>query len=198
MDGGVRLTRWAIALDGVVHSARPLSAEAVCHAYDALRQDPEAEAAILFRLLRQAFPLRWSALWKGDVTRRILASPERYALLATFLKIAPDRVIPEREQDDWDRLEAMQRGEEEPGPEISLETICRLVEAHFGSSWYFNPDRWPTWDGYAPLDVVWRAWETLRRVRAFDRVNLVRAISMTKSEKSQQLYSNDLAEALHG
>jgi hypothetical protein len=194
---------WTLTLGGTAYRGRPLSAEAVWRTQQELFQagkDEAAGTAALERLMRLAFPLRWRYLWVGDPVRKFLRHPGRNALLVGFLKIPPEKVEPVREPDEWDRLEAMQRVEDDPGsPKVTLAMVCRLTEAAMGAGWYWNPGRWPTWDGYAPYDVVWRAWTTMQQARAFERLNMVRAIGITRAgEKAQAIYDSDVREALGG
>lgn len=194
--------KWELTLGGVVRTGRPLSAEAVRVAYRDLVQG-EDEDGVLFRLLRKSFPLRWASLWDGDPVRLFLKHPHRMVLLKVLLTVPVEKVAPvldKSEQDkEWDRIEAMQTIEETPGPVVTLDTVCRVTEAALGADWYFNRDRWATWDGYAPYDVVWRAWQTLKMVRAFDRMNMVRAIGITKAgPQAESLYDKVVTEALGG
>ena len=193
--------RWTLTLDGAEYVGRPLSAEAVRITHRDLGgvKDRAGETAVLGRLMRKAFPLRWVFLWSGDPVRLFLRHPQRNALLAAFLTVPSEVVEPPREPDEWDKLEAMQRVEDVGGPQVTLDTVCRVTEQGMGSGWYYNPERWPTWDGYAPYDVVWRAWTTIRQVRAFDRLGMMRAIGVSKAgDKAAALYDADVREALGG
>lgn len=68
-----------------------------------------------------------------------------------------------------------------------------------GPGWYFNRDRWATWDGYAPYDVVWDEWRTVMQVRALDRLNLIRATATTQSaEQASAMIAADVKEATGG
>jgi hypothetical protein len=193
---------WTLTLGGTVYRGRPLSAEAVRRAQRALEQagtDVAAGTAVLERLMRLAFPLQWRFLWIGDPVRRWARHPGRQHLLKAFLTIPAVKTEPVREPDEWDRLEAAQRVEDVGGPAVTLDTVCRLTEAAMGAGWYWNPARWDTWDGYAPYDVVWRAWTTMQQARAFERLNQVRAIGITQAgEKAQAIYDADVREALGG
>ena len=83
-------------------------------------------------------------------------------------------------------------------PAVSFDTVCRHVEVTLGASWYFNPARWGTWDGFAPYAAVWDAWRTLAMSRAMLRLSLVRAISPTKAgERAGAILEADVKEALH-
>ena len=196
--------RWTLTLGGVEYVGRPLSAEAVRVALAEVTRagtDDAAGMRALERLLRKSFPLSWRWLWVGDPVRKWLRHPGRNQLLTGFLTIPTEKVEPTREPDEWDRLEAMQTVKDPNGggQTVTLDTVCRLTELTMGAAWYWNPARWPTWDGYAPYDVVWRAWRTIQQERAFQRLNQVRAISITQAgEKAQAIYDADAREALGG
>jgi hypothetical protein len=69
-----------------------------------------------------------------------------------------------------------------------------------GPGWYFNRERWATWDGYAPYDVVWRAWKTLGMARAMDRIVLTKATrdAPAPAESLMPILDALLKEALGG
>ena len=46
-------------------------------------------------------------------------------------------------------------------------------------------DAWDTVDGYAPLDEVHRAWETMRMVRAWNRLDMMKAVSVTSDNNAR-------------
>lgn len=79
---------------------------------------------------------------------------------------------------------------------MTFPAIARLVEREYGAAWWFNPARWETLDGFAPYLAVWEAWETMRRARAWERLSLVRAISVARAgEAGQRAIDTDLREA---
>lgn len=162
--------------------------------------DPSRGEEALRRLLRLAFPLRWRNLWAGDPVRLVLRSPLRDALVAELVRLPPVTVV-RSEPDEWDRLRALHQDTEEvvPGLTVTLDLVCRLTEVVMGATWYYAPARWATADGYAPLDEVWRAWETVQRARAFERLNVIRAIAVTRAgERASTLYEDDVREVFGG
>lgn len=191
---------WAVTLGGVVYPGRPLSGEAVRRFYRDMAstgEDQAAQDALLLRLMRKMYPLRWRNLWDGDPARRFVRDPLRVLKLAQLLVVPDDR--PKRPMDEWDKLEAMQRVEDPDGPKVTLETVCGLAEVVLGAGWYHDPRRWPTVDGFAPYDEVWRAWRVIQQARAWDRMNMVRAIGITKAgDKAQAMFDSDVREALGG
>lgn len=79
---------------------------------------------------------------------------------------------------------------------MTFPAVARLVEREYGAAWWYNPARWDTLDGFAPYGAVWEAWETMRRAKALDRLNLVRAIGTSRAgERAQRLLDSDVKEA---
>lgn len=189
--------KWQITVSGETYQGLPLSGEAVRRWLRMLQDEPEHRA--LEWLLRRSFPLSWRNLWRGDPVRLVVRDPRRAILLQQFLTI-PKVIEEPRVKDEWDL--ARERNLDpvrEEGPRVTLDRVCRITEAVMGPGWYWNRERWATWDGYAPYDEVWRAWETLRMTQALERLNLVRAIGITKAgDKAHGLYEADVREALGG
>jgi hypothetical protein len=73
---------------GRIYAARPVSAELVIATRPALASETRASRlAALRRLLRAAFPWRWSMLWRGDPVRvflRLDAATQQEALRRFF------------------------------------------------------------------------------------------------------------------
>lgn len=71
------------------------------------------------------------------------------------------------------------------------------VERFYGASWYWNPQRWGTVDGYAPWHVVWVAWRAMIALQAQERLSLTRAIrlGMAQGEAAKTGIDEDVAAA---
>jgi len=79
---------------------------------------------------------------------------------------------------------------------VTFPAIAALVEREYGAGWWYCPARWDTLDGFAPYAEVWRAWGTMVRARAWDRLNLVRAMGTSRAgDRAQRLLDADLREA---
>lgn len=61
---------------------------------------------------------------------------------------------------------------------MPLGLACAQCEAFYGASWYFDPRRWPTTDGYVPFAVLWDAWRTMQSVAAWQRLQITHAVAM--------------------
>ena len=110
------------------------------------------------RLLRAAFP-RPRFGWR-DPVRAIVTLPIeiRQAIIARLMRVPHDAPLP----DDTDPLaatRAWQRAAVRPavsnGPRPTLLLAAQACRATFGESWYYDPSRWQTTDGYVPHDVAW-------------------------------------------
>lgn len=61
---------------------------------------------------------------------------------------------------------------------MSLGLACRQCEAFWGASWYWNPARWGTRDGYVPFPVLWDAWRSMQSVTAWQRLMWTKAFAL--------------------
>lgn len=177
----------------------PVSAEAVLRFE---RDRGRDEGAATLRLVRLAFPLSWRRLWGRDIARRVSVHPLRALLLAGFLSpevvAVADEVVDENER-RWRELERAQQVDEGPGQAIPFPVICRQVELAYGARWWHDPERWGTRDGFAPYDVVWEAWKGWKQQRAWQRLDLIRAIAITRmGQAGQARIDDDVREAMGG
>ena len=71
------------------------------------------------------------------------------------------------------------------------------VERYYGPSFYFNPQRWATGDGYAPWHVVWVAWRAMIALQAQERLSLTRAVrlAMAQGQHATTGHDEDVAAA---
>lgn len=83
---------------------------------------------------------------------------------------------------------------------VSFQRMARLIELRMGATWWHDPERWPTADGFAPYHVVWAQWEIVVAAMAWDRLNLVRVQMLPHLERLQQqvLLDRDHLEAFGG
>lgn len=63
---------------------------------------------------------------------------------------------------------------------MSLGLACAQCEAFWGASWYFNPARWATVDGFVPFQVLWDAWRTMQSVTAWQRLQTMHAVALAQ------------------
>lgn len=70
---------------------------------------------------------------------------------------------------------------------MSLGLACAQCEAFWGASWYFNPARWATVDGYVPFPVLWDAWRTMQSVAAWQRMQITHAVALAQPVSEERL-----------
>lgn len=70
---------------------------------------------------------------------------------------------------------------------MSLGLACAQCAAFWGASWYFNPRRWDTVDGYVPFPVLWDGWRTMQSVSAWQRMQLTQAVALAQPVHEGQL-----------
>lgn len=61
---------------------------------------------------------------------------------------------------------------------MSLGLACVQCEAFWGASWYWNPHRWGTTDGYVPFPVLWDAWRSMQSVAAWQRLQATQSAAL--------------------
>ena len=171
---------WPLVVSGRTYWAQPVSAALLLRLLPALRVPKTADAA-LTELLRAAFgPRRWI----HDPVRAVLSLPK--GLLAGTL----DRVlaVPGHEVDasldPEAALIAAHRRLAHPvestmGPSLALAALT--CEVRLGAAWYFNPDRWPTSDGYAPMATVWTTYGGLMALDAGAQLSAANAARLAAS-----------------
>lgn len=144
-------------------AACPLSTAQML-ALHAVRHDIAAYRRELRVVLQAVFPRRWYQRVTGDPVRLIL---ELFADIGT--RELGNRVVeslvttttpdaPAAPLSPWEQLRAQQRREVygdrgRKGGGVSLEVTALCTRAALGETWYWNPARWPTSDGYVPFSV---------------------------------------------
>jgi hypothetical protein len=139
-------------------------------------------------LLRAAFPRpRWA--WWRDPVRQVLRAPVeiRAALLARLMRVPHDPAPGEDASDPHAATRAWQRAAVRPrtahGPRPTLLLAAQACRAQFGETWYYNPSRWPTADGYVPHDVCWVEFAGLAALEARAQLVLVQAHAVSHAGK---------------
>lgn len=115
----------------------------------------------LVPVLRAVLPYRWWYRVVGDPVRLILSLPPeltRKVLQALVTVPGGTRDISQEPDDPIEVIRRQQRravhGDREPSGGVSLAVAALSVREKFGDTWYYNPDRWPTSDGYVPFAVA--------------------------------------------
>jgi len=56
----------------------------------------------------------------------------------------------------------------------------------YGVGWYHHPALWGTRDGLVPFREFWGWWRAIQATRAWERLELVRAIGITQADESSR------------
>jgi len=137
-------------------------------------------------LLRAAFP-RPRFAWR-DPVRAALALPHdlRRAIIHRLARIPADPP-PDESDDPLAATRAWQRAAVRPavptGPRPTLLLAAQACRAAYGESWYFDPARWQTTDGYVPHDVCWIEYAGLAALEARAQLLHVHAHAVAHSGK---------------
>lgn len=154
---------------------RPVSApqmmRLVAHQHDAW-----AYARDLFAVLRAALPRRWYYRFTGDPVTLIMGLPHdlRQLTLRSLFEARDASRCPDAELTDLEKIKRAQReqveGPRNNGRAPSVAIIVATVRATYGEAWYYNPERWPTSDGYVPFAVAVVEYAGVQALRAAQRL----------------------------
>ena len=156
---------WPLVVGERTYTVRPVSAALLLRLLPALRV-PETADSALTELLMAAFgPKRWFR----DPVAAVKRLP--VGLLARLL----DRILAVPGHDVDESLDpeaaliAAHRKMAHPvesrtGPSLALAALT--CEVRMGAGWYYDPERWPTSDGYAPMAAVWTTYGGLMALDA--------------------------------
>lgn len=182
-----RWTRWACTW-----TVRPISTPQMLR-LEATRHDPVANIVALAEVLRAVFPVsRWRRLL-GNPVAMVLRLPDdvrRHVLGALFHVPGLGAAA----HDDSDPLEQLRRTQRAQvygagaalGPHPTLATAALTVRAAYGDSWYWNPTRWRTADGYAPFAVTWLEYVGLQALEARQRMIVADGYTIAQSKDAQR------------
>lgn len=166
--------------------AKPLSVPQML-TLQAAGRDPIPYFVSLLPILRDVLPRRWWYRLVGDPVRLILRLPPelvQQVLKALVTVPGTDRDVSREPDDPIEAIRQAQRRSvygEHAEPGLSLAVAALSVRAAYGDSWYYNPQRWPTSDGYVPFAVALvehagvQALEVRRRLEVADGFSLAHA-----------------------
>lgn len=183
---------WPLSVDGVTYWARPLSAALALRVVPLLQQ-PESRPAALLEALRAAFPrpAGWFGWWRDPLRAVLRLKPAVQASIVARLFEVPG--AGDAEMDAEAALIAAHRQAAQPassGRAPSLALAVLTCEVRLGADWYFNPARWATVDGYAPLSAVWIAYQGLQAIDAHERLSMAESgtIAQASGPKVRQAF----------
>jgi hypothetical protein len=179
------VSRWWIRHARTWHAA-PLSVPQML-ALQAVASDPVAYVITMITTLRTVLPRRWRYRFLGDPVRLVLSlPPDLVPVVLRALVTAPsgDDVSTQRHDATEDVRRAQRRavhGQDERSGGVSLAMAALGVRSVYGDAWYFNPERWPTTDGFVPFAVALveyagvQALDARRRLEFADGYNVAHA-----------------------
>lgn len=168
------------------YTARPISAALAMRTIAASVGVGDARL-VEVEVLRAAFPRpRWWRWWRDPLRHPALRDPMvRHAIMQRLFAI-PSGVESGDLTDPHAATRAWQRAATRPAEDRATPSLAIAVQAcryAFGESWYYNPGRWATVDGYAPHAVVWVEFAGLSAVSARDELTAIAAQSVATSGK---------------
>lgn len=177
---------WPLVVGTRTFWARPLSAALVVRLLPDLgiavtrpRAMQEAYRAA-FAPVRQAW---WERLLRGRVDPVRAVSQMEEGLQGAVLRalFAVPGQTPDEELDPEAAMVAAHRKFANPtstGRTPTLVLAILTCEAHLGGSWFYDPNRWPTADGFAPLATVWTTYHGLLAIDAKRCLDLASAVRL--------------------
>lgn len=193
--GWRRLSRWWVRTCRTFE-AKPLSVPQML-TLQAAGVDPLRYVLALAPILEAVFPRRWWYRFTGHPVRLVLRLPQELVrpVLRTLVTVPnTDRDVSEETDDPIEVFRRAHRqsvyGDHGPSGGVSLAVAALSVRAAFGDAWYYNPERWPTSDGYAPFAVAlvehagMQALEMRRRLEVADGMSL----SHAKPHEKERMY----------
>jgi hypothetical protein len=161
---------------------------------------PVAYVLTLARTLRAVFPVRWWYALTGDPVRIILRlgidAPDLQGLVLRTLVTVPgaDRDESKESGDPYAAIRAAQRAQVygeagAGGPRLSLASAALSVRTCYGDAWYYNPERWPTSDGYAPFALCLVEYIGLQAMDARRRLEVADGFAIAHAKDPQRMRS---------
>lgn len=199
---------WPLKLGEDVYWPRPLSVRTVLAVEaEMLHHDPVRRLRVARRALREAFPpprsWRW-LFWRNPETTilRDLDGPSLTKVLRAVLygPVKPKAEAPTDEP--VDAYEAMRRkhlrmvtdNAHEQRP-VSLAVMVATLRATFGDTWYFNPQRYDTADGYVDARTAMADYEAAMTVQAAKQLADAKTAVATRALPTDwQQFTRDLIE----
>jgi hypothetical protein len=186
-------TAVTITIGRHTHVARPISVPTMMRVQTmASSGRPIDMINALLLVLAASFPdrPRWRR-WR-DPVRQIL-SLDRDTQQKVFRALTAIPGLGEVETDPTDPLAATRawqraavRGDagRKGGLMPSLELAARTCRSAFGETWYYNPARWPTVDGFVPHTVCWVDYLGLDALDARRELSAVRAEAVVRASRA--------------
>lgn len=176
----------AIVIGRTTYVARPISTPQMLRLQAATVSGDSTRQLVAFaETLRAAFPRRrWRDPVKIILGMRDSNTAKRDAIVKALFRVpgsTDDRRLDESplEQMRREQRAAVHGSAFARGPAPTLATASVVVRAAYGDTWYYNPARWNTADGYAPFPVTWVEYVGLLTLDAKQRLSMADAMSLS-------------------
>ena len=170
-------------------------------ALQAVRHDWVAYRRTLCGFLRQALPRRWWHAITGDPVALILGLPQE--LSERVLRVLVE--APGTSRDVSKELDPMQimaeqqrrlaRGGRQHETQLTLAMAAASVRQVYGETWFFDPARWPTTDGYVPFALALVEAEGVRALEARHKLVLVESAMIPTTKQPARAMRQLVREA---
>ena len=192
---------WPLQIGTRTYLARPLSAALVLRLFPQMTNG-ETRTIAIAEALRAAFPVPsgWCASRRDPMRANKTLPPKFVAEVIARLFALPGHDA-DAEDDPEAALIAAHRRMAFPdeaktsGPTLTIAALT--CEREMGADWYFNPARWSTVDGFAPLATVWTTYTGLSALAAKERLSMATAVrlGMADGDKADRAWRKLEAQA---
>ena len=172
-------------------TAKPLSVPQML-ALQASGRDPVQQLITLYALLRAVLPRRWWYRVVGDPVRLLFALPEPLMKKVLMALVTVPNTLRDVSAESESLLEAIRREQRElargsrPATGGSLAVAALSVREVYGDAWYYDPQRWPTSDGYVPYAVALVEYEGVQALQVRRRLEIADGFTIAHGKPSQR------------
>lgn len=177
------LTRWWVRTVWT-WEPRPISTEQMLRLQGSAG-DPLLWFAEMATILRATFPRRWWHQLHADPVKTLLLLPDglRSRTLGTLVRLPKSVTDQSRVIDD--PIEVVRQAQREAvhgkgasSDSPTLAIVALTVRHALGDTWYYNPARWTTSDGYAPFAVTWLEFVGIQALGAQKRLEVADGMAL--------------------
>ena len=200
--GWRRLSRWWVRTCRT-WTAKPLSVPQML-TLQAAGKDPVQYLLALVPILRDVLPRRWWYRVIGDPVQHILSLPPDLLPLVLKELVSAQGTSRDVSQEEADPVAALMKAQraavygEQATAGASLAVAALSVRAVYGDGWYYDPQRWPTSDGYAPFGLALveyagvQALDVRRRLEVADGYTLAHGKPAQRQQMERLAYPSEV------
>jgi hypothetical protein len=161
-------------------------------ALQASGRDPVQQLLTLYALLRAVLPRRWWYRVVGDPVRLLFALPEPLMKKVLVALVTVPNTARDMSAESESLLEAIRREQRElahgsrPANGGSLAVAALSVREVYGDAWYYDPQRWPTSDGYVPYAVALVEYEGVQSLQVRRRLEIADGFTIAHGKPAQR------------